>query len=264
MKSNPFATMEDEYTPKYCLQLETAYGDGMMSEGGHEGIEDMFDQIPLAGKRALDIGSGLGGVVFYLAEKYRMRVTGLEVNPWMVEESNRRIPNALKDKVEFILSTSNHNWPKPDASFDIIYSKGVLTHVQTKKEIFQECHRLLKHNGLIVITDWLSAEEKKWGKNMARLIELEKLVLHPENESGYIQHLEANGFSVESIRDESPKFLSHNLSIVKRLSDPLRREVLLNVFSQEELANAIDGYESIVKAFQIGELRTLRFVGRKS
>lgn len=34
-----------EYTPRYCLQLEAAYGEGMMSEGGKEGIEHMFSGI---------------------------------------------------------------------------------------------------------------------------------------------------------------------------------------------------------------------------
>ncbi len=34
-----FSTLEDEYTPTYCLQLEAAYGEGMMSEGGVKGIE---------------------------------------------------------------------------------------------------------------------------------------------------------------------------------------------------------------------------------
>ena len=73
-----------EYTPQYCLQLEAAYGEGMMSEGGSEAIEWMFDLIPIEGKMALDIGSGLGGVPLYLAKQYGMHVTGLEVNPWMV------------------------------------------------------------------------------------------------------------------------------------------------------------------------------------
>ena len=37
--SEPFATLEDVYTPKYCAQLEAAYGTNLMSEGGAEAIE---------------------------------------------------------------------------------------------------------------------------------------------------------------------------------------------------------------------------------
>src|SRR5262249_4149455 len=38
-----FSSLENEYTPTYCLQLEAAYGEDMMSEGGIEGIEHMFN-----------------------------------------------------------------------------------------------------------------------------------------------------------------------------------------------------------------------------
>jgi hypothetical protein len=50
-----FASLENEYTPRYCLQLEAAYGHGMMSEGGREGIVLLFYSlcfsVPLCFKR---------------------------------------------------------------------------------------------------------------------------------------------------------------------------------------------------------------------
>ena len=184
-QSVTFSTLEEEYTPNYCLQLEAAYGEGMMSEGGLEGIDYMFRSIPLENKVALDIGSGIGGVALYLADKFSMEVTGVEVNPWMVVESKRRIPDHLKGRVDFCLSASNSGWAFPNNSYDIVYSKGVLTHLETKDEIFQECYRLLKKGGILVITDWLSSEEKRWGKNIGRLVELENLVLFPESKTRY-------------------------------------------------------------------------------
>ena len=55
--------------------LEAGYGKSMMSEGGASAIERLFEGILLEGKKALDIGSGLGGVPFYLAENHSMEVT---------------------------------------------------------------------------------------------------------------------------------------------------------------------------------------------
>jgi phosphoethanolamine N-methyltransferase len=263
VSAEPFATLEEEYTPNYCLQLEAAYGDGMMSEGGAAGIDLMFDQIALEGKSALDIGCGLGGVVFYLAEKYGMEITGLEVNPWMVQEAKRRISEPLNGKVDFLLSTSNSNWPIPNESCDLIYSKGVLTHLETKDEVFQESHRLLKSGGLLVITDWLSADEKKWGENIARLVELENLVLFPESVAGYIETLEKNGFTVLSVRNDSSAYLKFNQEIVGRLADPARHTVLLNYFSDSEREASILGYSSIAEALKAGELKVMRFVAQK-
>ncbi len=258
-----FATLEEEYTPKYCLQLEAAYGDGMMSEGGAEGIQHLFEGVALEGKKALDIGCGLGGVAHYLAKAHAMEVTGVEVNPWMVMEANRRIPEHLRGKLVFLLTTSNSDWLLPSNSFDIIYSKGVLTHLETKDEVFQECQRLLKDDGLLVINDWLSSEDKKWGENIAKLVELENLALYPESETGYREAFERGGFKVLSVRDESPVYLRFNQEIASRLRDPARRSALLEIFTEEELEASIVGYESIAKAIETEELRVLRFTAQK-
>lgn len=257
-----FTSLENVYTPRYCLQLEAAYGKGMMSEGGEEAIEHLFDSIPLEGKTALDIGSGLGGVPFYLSDKHAMRVTGLDVNAWMINEAKRRTPEHLKGKVNFILSNSNKNLPFPDNSFDIIYSKGVLTHLESKDEIFQECRRLLKKKGLLVISDALSSDERKWGENIAKLNELESLDMYPESESHYIELLKRSGFTLLSVRDDSPLCIKWNQEIINRLQDPKKRESHLKCFTETELAAAIEGYDAIAKALEAGELRTIHFVAK--
>ena len=62
----------DEYDPEYCHSLEAVYGKGMMSEGGGVAIDAMFKGLSIHGKKALDIGAGLGGVAYHLAKKYAM------------------------------------------------------------------------------------------------------------------------------------------------------------------------------------------------
>lgn len=248
-----------EYTPEYCMELEAAYGDGMMSEGGSEGIDMMFEGVELSGKKAVDIGSGLGGVPFYLAEKWNMNIVGVEVNSWMVDESKKRTPKHLREQVDFILTTGNSNWPLNSESFDLVYSKGVLTHLETKDEIFTECRRLLKQDGLLIITDWLSADDKKWGQNIAKLVELENLILFPETEKGYIQTLEQNGFTVLSVRDESVAYRKYNLSIVEKLT-----AMLPHSKNKQVIEDSITGYRSIAHAMETGELRVLRFIAKKT
>jgi len=258
-----WSSLEEEYTPNYCLQLEAAYGAGMMSEGGLEGIDYMFEALSLENKVALDIGSGIGGVAFYLAEKFSGQVTGLEVNAWMVAESKNRIPEHLKDRVDFRLSTSNTGWLIPNDSYDIIYSKGVLTHLETKDEIFQECYRLLKKGGLLVITDWLSSEDRRWGENIARLVELENLALFPESKAGYIELLKKNGFTLLSVRDDSCVYHRFNQQIVERLQDVTQHQTLLNYFDETGLKASIEGYKSIAKALEVEELKVFRFIVQK-
>jgi cyclopropane fatty-acyl-phospholipid synthase-like methyltransferase len=256
-----FSSLEDEYTPTYCLQLEAAYGEGMMSEGGVEGIEHMFNSISLEKKKALDIGSGLGGVAFYLADKFSMEVTGIEVNQWMVREAKKRVPMHLKDRVDFCLISANTGWPFFPETYDIIYSKGVLTHVEDKEEIFQECHRVLKKGGYLVITDWLSSEERKWGENIGRLVELENLVLFPENRTNYIEQLKKRGYRLVSVRDDSAMYYRFNKQIIDRLQTP--SPALDQLFNESERNASIEGYESIAKALEIGELQVVCFIAQK-
>lgn len=257
-----FFTLEEEYYPEYCSKLEAAYGQGMMSEGGTEALEAMFDEVSLEKKKALDVGCGLGGVPFYLANKYQMIITGLEVNPWMVQQAKKRTPLHLKEKVNFVLSTSNVHLDFPKESFDLVYSKEVLSHIENKEGLFREFHRILKKKGTLIITDWLCKEEKKWGPNVERLVELEHLTLFPENEKGYMAVFKKAGFKTVTSRDESTRYARYNREIASHLNQSPQKESFLKRFDQKALSEAIEGYESIAKALECGELRTIRFVAK--
>lgn len=255
-------TLEEVYSPKYCQQLEAAYGKDMMSEGGHEAIEHLFDGIPLQGKKVLDIGSGLGGVAFYIAKTYNCSVTGLEINSWMVEEAKRRTPKPLQSKVHFVKSIGSR-WPFSDSSFDIICSKGVLTHVEDKSDILRECFRTLKPDGLLVISDALSSEARVWGEQITRLNELEDLNMYPESESGYIEQLQQHHFILQSVRDDDKPCHKWTLELINRLKDPAMRTTHLQYFQENELEAHIEGYEAMLKALETGELRSVRFIANK-
>jgi len=114
----------------------------------------------------------------------------------------------------------------------------------------------------LIITDWLSGDCKQWGPHVARLVELEKLALFPESESGYCAALERNGFSVVGVRDDSDSYKEYNRQVIARLQDTALRESHLKVMSEAELAAAIDGYEAIVCALETGELRVVNFVAK--
>ncbi len=258
----PSETLEEEYTPAYCSMLEDAYGKNMMSEGGADGICHMFSDISLDNKVALDIGSGLGGVAFYLAERHSMQITGLEINPWMVAESEKRTQDALKGKINFVFNTNNGSLPFSDNHFDVIYSKGVLTHLESKEELFNECYRLLKDDGLLVITDWLSSDIGKWGSHMGKLIELEHLSIYPESEKDYVSCLEKSRFKIVSVRDDSTLYRDYNMGIAESLRTA-RLELLTGHEDRAAMQASIEGYESIAKAIEVGELRVIRFVAKK-
>lgn len=253
----------DEYSPEYCRLLEAAYGTGMMSEGDEEAIAFMFKDFSMQGKKALDIGSGLGAAAYYLAREYGCQVTGLEIHPWMVKEAEKRAPEEIKNKLHFVLSTSNDQLPFEDDSFDVIYSKGVLCHVENKKGLLKECYRILKPGGVLIINDWLSPVKGKWGKHIQRLVELEGLSLYAETLDGYLEVLSEAQFQETKVLNLTEQYALYNEKMVHRLNTPEKKEAFIHAFSEKLHAEAVEGYHSIAQAMRKGEGMVIQFVSYK-
>lgn len=253
----------DEYYPDYCHSLEAAYGEGFMSEGGGEALDFMFKDFQIHGKKALDIGSGLGGVAQYLAKKYSMDITGLEINPWMVREATSRVSKELQGKVRYLQSVDNNHLPFEESSFDIVYSKGVLCHVEDKRGIFAECYRILKPGGVLIINDWLSPFEGKWGENVQRLVELEGLSLHAKTVDGYLLLLKEANFKEIDAANLTEQYTLYNEEIVRELKTPEKKESFTTSFSEKLHEEAIEGYQSIANAMQMGEGMVMLFSAHK-
>lgn len=253
----------DEYDPEYCHSLEAVYGKGMMSEGGAEAIDFMFKNFSIHGKKALDIGSGLGGVAYHLATKYEMYVTGLEINPWMIKEAERRSPSEIKHRLSFVLNTNNDRLPFESNSFDVIYSKGCLCHLEDKQGLFKECYRILKPGGILVINDWLSPTKGKWGKYVQRLVELEGLSIYPESINGYLEELSEALFSDVEVLNLSEKYAEYNEEIVRELKNLEKEQAFTELFGKQLHTEAIEGYDSIASAMRSGEGLVIQFTAQK-
>lgn len=258
-----FKKLIDEYSADYCFFLEGTYGDHMLSEGGTLAIDRMFAGTPIQGKKALDIGFGLGGAAFYLAEKYAAIVTGIELNPWMVAEATRRIPQHLAARVNFVQYEKPPLLPLPDQSFDIVYSKGVLVHINDKTALFKEIYRVLKPGGYLVIDDWLSPVKNQWSERIQRMCEIENLTLYAQTESDYRTLLNNSGFDHIQIREENLHYSQYNQAIVNRLNQPEIKSSFCTQFGEKSWSQAIEGYQLIADAIRENELliRWIRGVG---
>lgn len=252
----------EEYSEEYCLALETAYGQSMMSEGGQDGIESLFQGILLQNKTALDIGSGLGGVAHYLAGAYHMQITGVEINPWMVEEATRRTPQYLQSKVKFVL-LEDDGLPMCDQSLDIVYSKGVFTQIADKATLFSEIYRVLKQNGQLVIADWLSPVQGCWGPLISKMAEAEGLSLYAQTEQGYREELEQAGFTTIEISNQNTLYAQFNHEIAQTLASE-RKAAFIERFGEHTLNEHIRGYQLIAEAITTNELLVRYIFARKS
>ncbi|MGE3319106.1 MAG: class I SAM-dependent methyltransferase [Candidatus Berkiella sp.] len=226
---------DDSYIEKNVPLFEAIYGKGLISLGGYQAIDNMFQNIDIKDKTILDIGSGIGGMAYHLAGQYHCHVIGLEIHQWMADYAMNNVPPLLKGALKFISYAPDGPLPVSDHSIDICCSKGVLTNVEKKLELFKELHRILKSNGQVVFIDWLVPEAAGSKYERLRLGDMS----FKETPSRYSQILEKAGFNHTQFIDKSQEYLEyvnqldvmyhsieHKKSYANIISDTLRHELI--------------------------------------
>ena len=238
------------YTSEYCEILESAYGAGMLSEGGGEAIDRLFHHVDLNGKNLCDIGCGLGGVDFYLIKKHNCRIKAMEINHELVNTARRRLSNqSCLGKIEF-LHYHPPLLPIETATIDIVFSKGVLVHESNKTPLFNDIFRILKPRGQLIIDDWLSPSSEKWCTEIKELCETEGLLLHPETEESYFDHLKKAGFTNIRFHDINPEYATYNLNVVEHLEKREIANSFIEKYGTESYEESLRGYSSIASAIK--------------
>lgn len=259
-------TMTDHYSPEYLGMLEAAYGENMMSEGSDEAIGNMFVGVDLSNKEILDIGSGLGGVAFWIAKKYPgSHITGLEISRQLVDESRKRTPPKLAKQVDFVFNSDNHKLPFADESKDIVMARGVMLHLPLTEKLvlFKEIKRVLKKNGWFINSDWVSTMDGKWGPLVTKMIEIDGLTMFAHNKKTYKKILRDVGFTKISEKDGTKKYAKYNLDIVHHLESAPVKEKFIKDFGQKTWQETRDVYQLIVDAHNSGELFEVLYTAMK-
>lgn len=105
------------------------------------------------GDRVLDIGSGTGEQARLLEETVGSQVTGVDPNPGMRAEAQRRAPRAK------FVDGNAYALPFDDASFDAVTCERVFQHLDHPERATAEIARVLRPGGRAVVTDtdWATA-----------------------------------------------------------------------------------------------------------
>src|SRR5579863_6998923 len=125
----------------------TKYDEFRYRTEGH--ILGELDAIDLAGKKTLEIGLGQGADSMQLIDRGAIYY-GID----LTEESVRRVKERFRlfDKKYAEVKVANATQiPYADATFDVLYSHGVIHHSPEIEKIVSEIHRVLKPGGQAVI-----------------------------------------------------------------------------------------------------------------
>lgn len=115
----------------------------------HRLIGACLHRVPSPSPQILEIGSGTAIDSYIVAEDYRVSVTGVDLSVTSIEVA-RRIGRYFSRPLT-LMQGDAERLPFPDATFDVVYSQGVLEHFQNPWPMLHEQLRVLKPEGFLVI-----------------------------------------------------------------------------------------------------------------
>lgn len=103
------------------------------------------------GKVFLEAGCGMGQWCFYVAEKYKIRSVGVDIAEETIKKLNDYCDKSDSNLVSFMVDNLNDS--KLDSCFcDMFISLGTIEHFKDSGPMMRNLYRLLKPNGLGIIT----------------------------------------------------------------------------------------------------------------
>jgi len=243
---------EVEYSDAMIKMLELIWGEGFMAPGGPELADRLVADLDLAGKRVLDIGSGLGGPSCHLAQKHGAIVTGVDIEPQLVEISNRRAwQKELAGRVDFKLVEPGP-LPFADHSFDIVISAGAITQIPDKPAIFAECFRILGNGGNLRNFEWTTPSDTP-SEDLLYFFEMEDLSYALELPGAYASYLQDAGFSDISVADDSGWYRRQSREEYELLKGPLYQQ-MVDLLGQADADHFVEDWRAMAIVFEKGDL----------
>lgn len=105
--------------------------------------------------KILDLGCGHGQTVVHIAEKIGKngKAYGLDVNENLLAVAERVLANHIKNgKVELLKENVSNRLPFSNNYLDKIVCHNVLECIPDKAKLINECHRVLKNGGLLIMS----------------------------------------------------------------------------------------------------------------
>ncbi|XP_063173084.1 uncharacterized protein LOC134506728 isoform X2 [Candoia aspera] len=248
----------EQYAARSIRRYEWIFGPAFVSVGGLATTKELVCLLDLKpGQCVLDVGCGLGGSDFYLAKEFGVEVLGLDLSSNMVKLALERAQKEPSLLVQFEISDVTRR-RFPQASFDIVYSRDTILHIEDKISLFQQFLSWLKPGGQLLISDYCCGL-RPWSKGFTEYVEQRKYsLLTPED---YGQVLREAGFVQVKALDLTERMLSALTQELQELETS--REKFVQEFSEDEFKSMASGWEKKLQRCANGDQRWGVFLAQK-
>ncbi len=243
-----------EYDDSLQALLEAVWGEGYLSPGGPDEVTKVVKGVELTDKTILDIGCGTGGIDVFLAKEYKpKKIVGVDVDQGLI---NRCLESADEHGLSHILEYQNIEpgpLPFEGESFDIVFSKDAIIHIEDKRAIFAEIYRVLKQNGVFCASDWLRNNDEPMSEALRYYVEAEDLGFGMASPQRYYSAMETAGFSDITITNRNEWYRELAKQEHQALSGELYARLSKQI-SKEFLNHEIEVWRAMIVVLDSGEL----------
>jgi tocopherol O-methyltransferase len=218
--------------------------------------------IPV-GASVLDIGCGLGGSAFWLAEQYNCRVTGLTISPVQARIATKKAKAVgLGNQVQFQVADINLWRPQPE-SIDVIWIMESSEHFRDKKGFFKRCAFALNSGGILAICAWLRGDRPLRGQEEGLVTTIGDAMLSAglNTLSEYKAWMRDAGLNVETAQDITQK-IAPTWDYCSRLAERLPLRCLLR-FADASTRRFVRSFPLMKRAYAEGVMAFGLFVAKK-
>jgi ubiquinone/menaquinone biosynthesis C-methylase UbiE len=138
----------DRLTPDDLAPVDEFHG------GQRAATVRLAELVGFAGaERVLDVGAGLGGPSRYLAWRYGVRASGIDLTAEFVRVARMLTQRTgLADRVDYREGDARE-LPFGDASFDVVWSQNAAMNVADRDRFYREMWRVLKPGGKLALQE---------------------------------------------------------------------------------------------------------------
>lgn len=252
---------QDEYHDNVVRMLELIWGEGYMAPGGPGSVAKMLEGIKTAGRRILDIGSGIGGPAIEMAARHGASVVGIDLEAPLVERANADAARAGLGEACRFQQVEAGALPFGNAEFDIVTSAGALTQTEDKAALLAEILRVLRPGGWLSVYDWMKIDGD-YSADMRYWFEMEGLTYAMLTLEQQAALMRGAGFEDVNAVDATDWYQREARAEYQRLRGELKPR-MLKLLGENDTAHFIENWRAMVVVIDKGEMRQAYSRGRK-
>ena len=241
------------YDKSHIKFLQKLWGDGYLSPGGPKEVERILGDVVLTNATVLDIGCGSGGITVSLVNEYgAKKVTGIDVETDVCEVALERVKKLYLQGSIDIVEVKPGNFPYGDESFDVVFSKDSIVHIEKKEQLAKEIFRVLKPGGYFVGSDWLRSSDDAPSPEMLHYLKLEDLGFEMASPKRYRNALATAGFKNIHLVNRNKWYTEQAKQEVLKLSKLMRQE-FEDISSEKYMDATIKTWNAMITVLETGE-----------